>query len=149
MKAANKPEAKVELEEWCDRRLLARIHRRTVSTLRREIEPVAAADFMRFLFRWQHRAPGSQLHGEAGLREVITQLAGFETAASSWEPSLLKERVSNYKPELLDMLCLRGTVAWGRLTQPYKELSVSSGKVEKGKEKLFQVEERSAIFPSH
>ncbi|GJL51541.1 MAG: ATP-dependent DNA helicase [Nitrospirales bacterium] len=136
-----KSEVKVKLEEWCDRRLLARIHRRTVSSLRREIEPVAAADFMRFLFRWQHRAPGSQLHGEAGLREVITQLAGFETAASAWESSLLKERVSNYKPELLDMLCLRGTVAWGRLTPPYKEPRVSSGKVEKCKEAFFQIEE--------
>jgi ATP-dependent Lhr-like helicase len=105
-------------EEWCDRSLLARIHRRTVTALRREIEPVAASDFMRFLFRWQHRAPGSQLHGEAGLREVIHQLAGFEAPASAWESSLLKERMANYKPEWLDNLCLRGEVAWGRLTPP-------------------------------
>ncbi len=132
----------VKLEEWCDRRLLARIHRKTVNVLRREIEPVTASDFMRFLFRWQHRAPGSQLHGEAGLREVLTQLAGFETAALAWEPSLLKERVSNYKPELLDMLCLRGTVAWGRLTPPYKEPTISSQKAKKGNEPFFQVEER-------
>jgi ATP-dependent Lhr-like helicase len=105
-------------EEWCDRSLLARIHRRTVTALRREIEPVAASDFMRFLFRWQHRAPGSQLHGEAGLREVIRRLAGFEAPASAWETSLLKERMAQYKPEWLDNLCLRGEVAWGRLTPP-------------------------------
>jgi len=105
-------------EEWCDRSLLARIHRRTVTALRREIEPVAASDFMRFLFRWQHRAPGSQLHGEAGLREVIRQLAGFEAPASAWETSLFKARMANYKPEWLDNLCLRGEVAWGRLTPP-------------------------------
>lgn len=104
--------------EWCDRSLLARIHRRTVTALRREIEPVTASDFMRFLFRWQHRAPGSQLHGEAGLREVIHQLAGFEAPASAWEPSLLKARLAEYKPEWLDNLCLRGEVAWGRLTTP-------------------------------
>ncbi|MEO7863426.1 MAG: DEAD/DEAH box helicase, partial [Nitrospirales bacterium] len=105
-------------EEWCDRSLLARIHRRTVTALRREIEPVAASDFMRFLFRWQHRAPGAQLHGEAGLREVIHQLAGFEAPASAWEPSLLKARLAEYKPEWLDNLCLRGEVVWGRLTPP-------------------------------
>ncbi|RMH34858.1 MAG: DEAD/DEAH box helicase [Nitrospirae bacterium] len=105
-------------EEWCHRRLLARMHHRTVTALRREIEPVSAADFMRFLFRWQHRAPGSQLHGDDGLRAIIAQLAGFEAPASAWERSLLKERVSNYEPELLDRLCLRGEVAWGRFTWP-------------------------------
>ena len=107
-----------QADEWCDRSLLARIHRRTVTALRREIEPVAASDFIRFLFRWQHCAPGSQLHGEAGLREVITQLTGYEAPASAWESSLFKGRVANYKPEWLDNLCLRGEVAWGRLTPP-------------------------------
>ncbi len=111
-------DAQTQPVEWCDRSLLARIHRRTVTALRREIEPVAASDFMRFLFRWQHCAPGSQLHGEAGLREIIAQLAGYETAASAWESSLLKARVANYKTEWLDNLCLRGEVAWGRLTPP-------------------------------
>jgi ATP-dependent Lhr-like helicase len=105
-------------EEWCDRSLLARIHRRTVRALRREIEPVAASDFMRFLFRWQHCASGAQLAGEAGLREIIAQLAGYETSASAWESFLFRGRVANYKPEWLDNLCLRGEVAWGRLTPP-------------------------------
>jgi len=105
-------------QEWCDRSLLARIHRRTVTALRREIEPVTASDFMRFLFRWQHCVPGTQLHGEAGLREVIAQLAGYETSASAWEISLFKGRIANYKSEWLDNLCLRGEVSWGRLTPP-------------------------------
>ena len=103
-------------EEWCDRRLLARIHRLTIGRLRREIEPVTAADFMRFLFQWQHVAAGSRLHGEAGLLEIIRQLAGFEAAASAWERYLLPGRISKYNPDLLDRLCLSGSVAWGRLS---------------------------------
>ena len=105
--------------EWCHRRLLARIHRLTIGALRREIEPVSAAEFMRFLFRWQHVAPGSRLHGERGLQEVITQLAGFEAAASSWESGLLRARLSKYEPEMLDRLCFSGSVMWGRLS-PYE-----------------------------
>jgi ATP-dependent helicase Lhr and Lhr-like helicase len=110
-------------EEWCDRRLLARIHRLTIGRLRREIEPVTAADFMQFLFQWQHVATGSQLYGEAGLLEVIRQLAGFEAAASSWERYLLPARISKYDPALLDRLCLSGSVAWGRLTPPAQAAS--------------------------
>ncbi len=101
--------------EWCHRRLLARIHRRTVGKLRKEIEPVATADFMRFLFQWQHVAPGSRQHGEAGLLEVVRQLAGFEVAASSWDTQLLRLRMGKYEPALLDRLCLSGAVSWGRL----------------------------------
>jgi len=101
--------------EWCHRRLLARIHRRTVGKLRKEIEPVATADFMRFLFQWQHVAPGSRQHGEAGLLEVVRQLAGFEVAASSWDSQLLRARMGKYEPALLDRLCLSGAVSWGRL----------------------------------
>src|SRR5207245_9881150 len=101
-------------EEWCDRRLLARIHRLRSGRLRREIEPVTAADFMQFLFQWQHVAAGSRLYGEAGLLEIIRQLAGFEAAASAWEGYLLPGRISKYNPDLLDRLCLRGSLAWGR-----------------------------------
>lgn len=102
--------------EWCHRRLLARIHRLTIGKLRKEVEPVTAAEFMRFLLQWQHVAPGSRLHGEAGLLEVIKQLAGFEAAASAWEPQLLRLRLAKYDPELLDRLCLSGAVSWGRLS---------------------------------
>ncbi|HEX6726022.1 MAG TPA: DEAD/DEAH box helicase, partial [Nitrospira sp.] len=102
--------------EWCHRRLLARIHRLTIGILRKEVEPVKASDFMRFLMQWQHVVPGSRQHGEAGLLQVIGQLAGFETAASAWEPQLLRVRMAKYEPELLDRLCLSGAVSWGRLS---------------------------------
>ena len=102
--------------EWCDRRLLARIHRLTIGTLRREVEPVTAAQFMTFLFQWQHVVPSAHLHGEAGLQEIIRQLAGFEAAASSWERHLLSLRVAKYDPDWLDRLCLGGSVMWGRLS---------------------------------
>ncbi len=101
--------------EWCDRRLLARIHRRTLDRLRREIEPVSAADLMRFLFAWQHVKPGQQLHGRDGLQRVIEQLEGFELAAAGWEREVLPARVARYEPAWLDELCLSGDVAWGRL----------------------------------
>ena len=108
--------------EWCHRRLLARIHRRTLGKLRKEIEPVATADFMRFLFQWQHVTPGSRQHGEAGLLAVVKQLAGFEAAASSWDSQLLRVRMGKYDPALLDRLCLSGAVTWGRLS-PHPRLS--------------------------
>lgn len=111
--------------EWCDRRLLARIHRITIGILRREIEPVTAADFMRFLLQWQHVTPGSRLHGEPGLLEVIRQLAGFEAAASAWERHLLPSRISKYDPDLLDRLCLNGAAVWGRLS-PHPRMETQS-----------------------
>jgi ATP-dependent Lhr-like helicase len=101
--------------EFCERRLLARIHRYTTDRLRREIEPVTAQDLVRFLLRWQHVAPGSQLEGRRGLLAAIEQLQGFEVAAGSWEASVLPVRVSGYRPEWLDELCLSGEVAWARL----------------------------------
>ena len=102
--------------EWCDRRLLARIHRLTLGTLRKEIQPVTRAQFMRWLLRWQHVAPGTQVVAERGLLEVIRQLQGFEAPANAWEPHLLAPRVAGYDPQLLDQLCLTGTVGWGRLS---------------------------------
>jgi len=102
--------------EWCDRRLLARIHRYTLNRLRAEIEPVGAADFMRFLFAWQHVAPSAKLLGIDGLQAVIAQLDGFEIAAAAWERSVLPSRIDAYEPSLLDMLCLAGEVAWARLS---------------------------------
>ncbi len=116
------PGAGLSVPEWCHRRLLARIHRLTIGKLRKEIEPVTAAEFMRFLFQWQHVASGSRQHGEAGLLEVVRQLAGFEAAASSWDTQLLRTRMAKYEPELLDRLCLSGAVSWGRLS-PHPRLA--------------------------
>jgi ATP-dependent Lhr-like helicase len=101
-------------EEFCDRRILARIHRATIAHLRREIEPVPATIFLRFLFEWQHIAPGTQISGESGVLEAIDQLQGFETAAGAWEDEILQARISGYEPAYLDSLCLGGEVVWGR-----------------------------------
>ena len=102
--------------EWCDRRLLARIHHLTVATLRKQVEPVTAAQFMRWLLRWQHLAPQSQLSGERGLLQVLRQLQGFEIPANAWERLVLASRVKEYDPAALDQLCLTGAVGWGRLS---------------------------------
>ncbi|HVN86821.1 MAG TPA: DEAD/DEAH box helicase [Candidatus Binatia bacterium] len=101
--------------EWCERRLLARIHRLTISCLRREIEAVPAADFVRFLFRWQHVHPGTQLHGRDGVAQVIGQLQGMELPAPAWERDVLPARIQLYNSGDLEHLCLAGEVAWGRL----------------------------------
>jgi len=108
--------ATVPETEWCERRLLARIHRLTVATLRKQIEPVIAAQFMTWLLRWQHLAPGTQVRGEHGTLEVIRQLQGFEIPASAWERFVLARRISDYDPANLDQLCLTGAVGWGRLS---------------------------------
>jgi ATP-dependent helicase Lhr and Lhr-like helicase len=102
--------------EWCERRLLARIHRLTVATLRKQIEPITPAQFMRWLLRWQHVAPGTQVQGERATLEVLRQLQGFEIPANAWERQILARRVANYDPEWLDQLCLTGAVGWGRLS---------------------------------
>ena len=104
--------------EWCDRALLSRIHRYTLGRLRAEIEPVSAADYMRFAFRWQHVDPSSRLAGPNALREIIAQLDGYELAAGAWERSVLAARVEAYDPAMLDMLCLAGEVGWARLSVP-------------------------------
>ena len=102
--------------EWCNRRVLARIHRLTLGRLRREIEAVSSADFVRFLHRWQHLAPGTTLHGTDGLLQILRQLQGYEISGASLEREVLARRVSRYDPELLDRLCLSGEVMWGRLS---------------------------------
>jgi ATP-dependent helicase Lhr and Lhr-like helicase len=102
--------------EWCDRRLLARIHRLTVATLRKQTEPVTAAQFMRWLLRWQHVAPASQVQGERATLDVLRQLQGFEIPANAWERQILARRIADYDPKWLDQLCLTGAVGWGRLS---------------------------------
>jgi ATP-dependent helicase Lhr and Lhr-like helicase len=102
--------------EWCNRRILARIHRLTLGQLRREIEPVTAAQFHSFLFQWQHLMPRSRLHGADGTLQIIRQLQGYEISAAAWEPEVLSSRVARYDPEFLDRLCLSGEVMWARLS---------------------------------
>jgi ATP-dependent helicase Lhr and Lhr-like helicase len=102
--------------EWCDRALLARIHRYTLHRLRADIEPVSPADFMRFLFKWQHVDRTDRLSGLDGLREAIAVLDGFELPGGAWERAVLPARVDGYEPSMLDMLCLAGEVGWSRFS---------------------------------
>ncbi len=104
--------------EWCDRRLLARIHRYTLNRLRAEIEPVSTADFMRFLFAWQHVDAEHHVMGVEGLAAIVAQLDGYDLAAGAWEPDVLSRRCEEYDPLMLDTLCLTGRVAWGRVSPP-------------------------------
>ncbi|WP_323155463.1 DEAD/DEAH box helicase [Pseudomonas alvandae] len=112
-------------EEWCERHLLARIHRYTVKRLRREIEPVMLQDFMRFLFDWQHLSPSSQGRGNAVLPSIIGQFEGYPAAASAWDSDLLPARIKDYSPSWLDELCRSGKFVWTRLSARQK-LSASA-----------------------
>jgi ATP-dependent Lhr-like helicase len=113
-------------EEFCDRRILARIHRATIAHLRREIEPVPASIFLTFLADWQHVAAGSQVAGDHGVLEAVEQLQGYETAAAAWEDEILRSRVSDYDPAFLDSLCLAGDVVWGRWMRRVTQAEVPS-----------------------
>jgi ATP-dependent helicase Lhr and Lhr-like helicase len=115
---AGEPQAGMLRTEWCSRRLLARIHSYTLNRLRKEIEPVSAADFLRFLFVWQKVAPDHRVEGPESVTAIIDQLEGFEAPAGSWESELLPARVADYDPAWLDALCLSGKLTWLRLSPP-------------------------------
>ena len=104
-----------EIEEWCERRLLARIHRYTVNRLRAEIQPVAARDFLRFLLGWQRVTADTRMEGPDALEILVRQLEGFEAAAGAWETEILPARLDSYEPSWLDDQCLAGRIAWARL----------------------------------
>ncbi|WP_263383234.1 DEAD/DEAH box helicase [Granulicella arctica] len=112
--------------EWCERRILQRIHRLALGTLRKQIEAVTPAVYMRWLLGWQHLAPQTQLSGEDGVLEALSQLEGFEAPAIEWERTLLPARIANYDPRCLDNLCLSGAVGWGRVS-PHPAWSVGDG----------------------
>ena len=112
--------------EWCERRLLQRIHKKTLAGLRKQIEPVTPAIYMQWLLRWQRVAPRSQLSGESGVLEALRLLEGFEAPAIEWERTLLPQRVAGYDPRWLDTLCLEGVVGWGRIS-PHPAFATHSG----------------------
>ena len=141
------PAQSSELEtEWCERRLLARIHRLTVGMLRKQIEPVTAAQFMRWLMRWQHAAPGSQVLGERGTLEVLRQLQGFEIPANAWERHVLARRIADYDPKWLDQLCLTGAVGWGRLS-PHPA-TVDQGGAATGSDTVSSAPKQRRVIPT-
>ncbi len=112
--------------EWCERRILQRIHRLTLATARKQVEPVTPAVYMRWLLGWQHVAPQTQLAGEEGVMSALQQLEGFEAPAVEWERTLLPARIANYDPRWLDQLCLSGAVGWGRIS-PHPAWSTGDG----------------------
>jgi ATP-dependent helicase Lhr and Lhr-like helicase len=107
--------ADVAEDEWCERRLLARIHHYTLKRLRAEIEPVAGRDFVRFLVEWQKVAADARMEGPEAIDKVIAQLEGFEAAAGAWETEILPARLAGYEPVWLDDRCRAGHLAWARL----------------------------------
>ena len=113
--------ASAEALEWCDRRLLARIHRLTITRLRAEIQPVSIAVFLRFLMDWQRVEPGHRAEGPDGLLSVLEGLDGYGLAAAAWEPEVLALRMNEYDPKWLDQLCFTGQVGWGRLSMRQNE----------------------------
>lgn len=102
--------------EWCERRILQRVHRLTLGALRKQVEAVSPAVYLRWLLRWQHLAAGTQLAGEEGVLEALLQMEGFEAPAVEWERTLLPQRVKEYDGKWLDALCLSGAVGWGRIS---------------------------------
>jgi ATP-dependent Lhr-like helicase len=114
-------------DQWCNRRILARIHRLTLGRLRREIEPVSAMQFHHFLQRWQHYESSSRLRSVEGVLQIIRQLQGYEIPAVAWESEILSKRVAGYDADDLDQLCLSGTVMWGRLS-PHPALESTEGR---------------------
>jgi ATP-dependent helicase Lhr and Lhr-like helicase len=104
--------------EWCDRRLLARIHRLTINRLRAEIQPVSIAEFQRFLLAWQRVDAEHRAEGPEGVSAVLEFLDGYELPAAAWEPEVLALRIKDYTPAWLDQLCFTGRIGWGRLTSP-------------------------------
>src|SRR2546427_240277 len=133
--------------EWCERRLLARIHRYTLDRLRREIEPVSAADFMRFLCRWQRAAPEARAEGPEGLAAVLELLDGYEAPAGAWESDVLPARLGEYDPLWLDGLCLSGEIAWGRLSPAGPSNGHRSGPIRTTPVALFR-RERGEVWRS-
>jgi ATP-dependent Lhr-like helicase len=113
-------------EEWCERRLLIRIHRYTRDRKRNEVQTVPPAQFMRYLFRWQRVAiegRDDRREGEAGLLAVLRELEGFAIPAGAWERDILPLRVKNYVPQDLDKLCAAGRIAW------YRPVEVSASEI--------------------
>jgi len=128
-------------QEWCDRRLLARIHRLTIDRLRAEIQPVSQQDFYRFLFAWQRADQGHRVEGLEGLQSVLEQLDGFELPLAAWESAVLAARVAEYDPEWLDRLCFSGRIGWGRLSAPKNPSARTSAPLRTSPIALYQRED--------
>jgi len=107
--------------QWCDRRLLIRIHKLTLEGLRQQIKPVPVEEFQLFLFTHQQLSPSARATGKQGLFDVVQKLAGFDAPAGAWESEILASRVEGYQPSWLDELTHSGLVSWGRLKPPKRD----------------------------
>jgi ATP-dependent helicase Lhr and Lhr-like helicase len=105
----------VSVDEWCERRLLARIHRYTVKRLRAEVSPVQAREFLAFLAEWQRLTPETRMQGPDAVAQILSQLEGFEAPAAAWESEILPARIAEYEPAWLDEQCRAGRFVWVRL----------------------------------
>jgi ATP-dependent Lhr-like helicase len=132
--------SQVAEQEWCDRRLLARIHRLTIDRLRAEIQPVSPQDFYRFLFAWHRADRDHRLEGLEGLQSVLEQLDGCELPLAAWESAVLAARVADYDPEWLDRLCFSGRIGWARLSAPQSSNTRASAPLRTSPIALYQRE---------
>jgi len=130
--------------EWCERGLLARIHRLTLGRMRKEIEPASASEFMNFLLAWQHVTPETQLRGRDGVLQVVEQLQGLELPAPAWEQHVLPARVRDYDPADLENLCLAGVAAWGRLRSEIPVIDDEGEGAQKKRRRRLRAPTRSA-----
>jgi len=131
-------------QEWCDRRLLARIHRLTINRLRAEIQPVSLHEFYRFLFAWQRVDAEHRAEGPEGLDAIFELLDGSELPLAAWETAALNSRVADYDPHWLDRLCYSGRIGWGRLTAPQNPKARATAPLRSSPIALFQRENLDA-----
>ncbi len=96
--------------EYCDAEVLRQLRRRSLATLRREIEPVEPEAYARFIQVW-HGIPGER-RGLDSLVEALAQLQGAALVASTLETELLPSRLRSYRAADLDELCTTGDVVW-------------------------------------
>jgi len=104
----------LQIEEWCERRLLQRIHKYTIEALRQSIEPICVQDFMRFLFQRHHMDSSDKPTGPHSLQKLLDQLEGYQSPAGAWESDIIPARLAQYDPQWLDVLCMSGKFLWGR-----------------------------------
>jgi len=118
------------LEQWCERRLLWRIRQRSIKSRRKRVSPVSINTFMKFLFEWQGLSNEARnlRSGPEGLMEVLAQLEGVELPAAVWEEAIIPDRLGNYSPQALDMICSTGRIVWARLNAPEHDRLRSSSR---------------------
>ncbi|NKB34556.1 MAG: DEAD/DEAH box helicase [Pseudomonadales bacterium] len=112
--------------EWCERRLLQRIHRYTIDAHRKAIKPVSLEVYTEFLFDQHQLAPIKEeasveepaLDGQTQLQSTLNLLDGIASPAAAWEADIYPARIKNYDPNWLDVMCISGKVAWGRYSLP-------------------------------